>query len=401
MTFPVEASPPVGPLRVVRVIGRLNIGGPAQHVVLLNRGLAELGYETYLVSGALRSGEKSMAYFAERHGQTPIEIPELVTDSYLGPRDVQAVHALVKIIRRVRPHVVHTHTAKAGLIGRLAATLTRTPVVVHTYHGHVMHGYFPSWKSLLLRRIEAGLGLVTDRVIAVSSGVRDDLLRYRVANPSKIDVVPLGLDLTPFERADQHAGELRRELSIGPNTFLVAIVGRIAAVKNHSLFLRATARVAAKHPDTMALVVGDGELRAATEQLARDLGLAERVRFLGWRRDLPCICADANVLVVSSDNEGTPVAAIEAMAAGCPVIATRVGGVPDLITDRQTGTLVPPGEPELLAQALPRSLEHPTETQQWAESAKGPAIQRHTVGSLVGTVDRLYRHLTTQGGART
>ena len=293
-----------------------------------------------------------MAYFAEQHGVPPIQIPELVTDTSVGRRDVRAVRALTRVIRDVRPHIVHTHTAKAGFLGRVAARLARTPVLVHTFHGHVLHGYFPAWKSRLLRGIEVGLGLATDQVIAISPGVRDDLLRYRVAPVSKIEVVPLGLDLTPFERAPEHAGTLRRELNLSADAFVMAIVGRIVPIKTHALFLRAARTVVAKHPETVVLVVGDGDQRAATEQLAAQLDLRPQVLFLGWRRDLPAVYADTDLLVVSSNNEGTPVAAIEAMAARCPVVATRVGGVPDLISDRVTGMLVPPGDPERLAQAL-------------------------------------------------
>ena len=132
-----------------------------------------------------------VAYFAERYGQTPVQVPELVTDTSLGPRDVRAVYSLMKILRKVRPDVVHTHTARAGLVGRLAATLAGTPTLVHTYHGHVLHGYFPVWKNRLLKQMETGLGRLSDRVIAISPAVRDDLLRYGVASPSKIEVVPL------------------------------------------------------------------------------------------------------------------------------------------------------------------------------------------------------------------
>ena len=381
------------PLRVVRVIGRLNIGGPAQHVVLLNQGLTRLGYETHLVGGALRPGEDSMAYFAEQHGVPPIQIPELVTDTSVGRRDVRAVRALTRVIRDVRPHIVHTHTAKAGFLGRVAARLARTPVLVHTFHGHVLHGYFPAWKSRLLRGIEVGLGLATDQVIAISPGVRDDLLRYRVAPVSKIEVVPLGLDLTPFERAPEHAGTLRRELNLSADAFVMAIVGRIVPIKNHALFLRAARTVVAKHPETVVLVVGDGDQRAATEQLAAQLDLRPQVLFLGWRRDLPAVYADTDLLVVSSNNEGTPVAAIEAMAARCPVVATRVGGVPDLISDRVTGMLVPPGDPERLAQALIYARDHPSETERWARLARTQVIERHSVEGMVSAVDRLYRRL--------
>lgn len=176
----------------------------------------------------------------------------------------------------------------------------------------------------------------------------------------------------------------------------MAIVGRIAAIKNHALYLRAASRVAAAYPDMVALVVGDGELRGATEQLAVDLGLERRARFLGWRRDLPRVYADADVLVVSSNNEGTPVAAIEAMAAGCPVVATRVGGVPDLISDFETGMLVPPGDADRLAQALLWVRENPNETRRWAEAARARAVQRHSVPSLVQAMDGLYRRLVSE-----
>ena len=336
-----------------------------------------------------------MAYFAERYGETPLEIPDLVTDSSLRPRDLRALRTLVQVIRSARPHVVHTHTAKAGFVGRVAARLTRTPVVVHTYHGHVLHAYFPEWKNRILRRVEAGLGLLTDRLVAVSSRVRDDLLRHRVAGASKIEVVPLGLDLAPFARSAEHTGQLRQALDVAPDTFVMTIVGRITRIKNHALFLHAAARVVGTHPNTMALVVGDGELRRTMERLARDLGLASHVRFLGWRRDLPVIYADTNVLVVASDNEGTPVAAIEAMAAGCPVVATRVGGVPDLISHRETGTLVPPGDPDTLSRELLFAREHPAETRRWATLARERALDRHRVDVLVDRVDRLYQRLIT------
>ena len=165
--------------------------------------------------------------------------------------------------------------------------------------------------------------------------------------------------------------------------------------RNHALYLRALARVVAAHPDTMALVVGDGDLREDTERLAGELGLGRHVRFLGWRRDLSRIYADSNVLVVSSDNEGTPVAAIEAMAAGCPVVAIRVGGVPDLITDRETGMLVPLGDAEQLANALMWSRENQATVRGWAESARQRVVARHGVSALVDAVDDLYRRLVS------
>jgi glycosyltransferase involved in cell wall biosynthesis len=385
-------------VKIVRVIARLNIGGPAIHVINLTADLDPARFESVLVTGTESRGEGSMLDLARARGVTPVIIPEMVGEATLNRRDLKALVALYRLFRRERPHIVHTHTAKAGVLGRVAARLARVPVVVHTYHGHVLHGYYAPLQSSLLRRAERGLGLVSDRLVTVSERVKGDLVRYEVARPEKIAVIPLGLDLAPFLASPGHRGKLRQELGWSNGERVVGIVGRIFPIKNHRLFLEAAARVAGELDRARFLVVGDGVLRPAMEDYARALGIAHRVVFTGWRRDLPVIYPDLDVLVVSSNNEGTPVSAIEAMAAGCPVVATRVGGLPDLITDGETGRLVEPRDPAALAASILRLLRDPETASRLGETAQATVAERFAVDRLCRDMEGLYVELLAQKG---
>jgi glycosyltransferase involved in cell wall biosynthesis len=380
-------------IKVLRIIARLNIGGPAIHVVLLTAGLDRAHFESSLVSGCENPGEGSMLEYALAHGVQPTIIPQIVGEFSLGPQELKAVMQLYRVIRRQRPHVVHTHTAKAGFVGRLAARLARVPVVVHTFHGHVLQGYYSPLKTHLLRRMERALACITDRIIAVSEQVKRDLVSYGVAPVDDIQVVPLGLELGPFLYGAESRGTFRRELQLNRMEQLVGIVGRIFPIKNHRLFLEAAALVAKEESMVRFVIVGDGMLRPEIERYAHDLGLAHRVIFTGWRRDLPHIYADLDVLAVTSHNEGTPVSAIEAMATGCPVVATRVGGLPDLIQPGETGCLVPPGNALAMAKALLGLLRDP-ETARWLGHAARVAVrERFAAHRLVSDVEHLYVEL--------
>ncbi len=387
---------PLGPddkIKIVRVIGRLNVGGPAIHVVNLSAGLDPSRYEQTLVVGSENPAEGSMMDYASFRSVDPHVIPEIVTAFSLRPRDVKAIAKLYTLIRRQRPHIVHTHTAKAGFVGRLAAYLAGVPLIVHTYHGHVLHGYYGTGKSWMLRKMEQALARITDRLVTVSDQVKQELAAYGVAMPEQISVIPLGFDLEPFLNSHNKRGQFRQELAIGNASRLVGIVGRIFPIKNHRLFLVAAARVAAQEPAARFVIVGDGVLRSVLEQQAKELGIADRVVFTGWRRDLPRIYVDLDVLVVSSDNEGTPVSAIEAMACGCPVVATRVGGLPDLIIDRVTGRLVPPRDPDTLASAVLNLIRSPEATRELGRNAREAVRKRFMVTRLIDDVDQLYSRL--------
>lgn len=377
------------PIRVMRVIARLNVGGPAVHVILLAERLGPPRFASTLVCGQIGPHEGDMSYLARARGVQPVVIPQLGRE--LSPlRDTITLWRLWRLMRAARPHVVHTHTAKAGFVGRVAARLAGVPAVVHTFHGHVFHGYFSPAKTRLFIALERFCARLSSRVLTVSERLKDELVAYGIAPAEKISVVPLGLDLAPFAETPRGAGQLRRELGLSRDAPLVGIVGRLAPIKNHRLFLEAAAQI---EPGAHVAIVGDGELRADLEAQAAALGLADRAHFLGWRRDLPAIYSDLDALVIASDNEGTPVSLIEAMAAGAPVVSTAVGGAPDLIDDGRTGLLVPPGDAPTLAAAINRLLHDPAGARSLAEAARPLALARFGIDRLAADLSALYADL--------
>ena len=379
--------------KIVRVIARLNIGGPSIHVVNLNKGLSPDRFESLLVTGSPNPAEGSMLDYAQENGVQPLAIPEMVGEASLRPRDIKALLRLYRILRMERPQIVHTHTAKAGFLGRLAARLAGVPIIVHTYHGHVLHGYYGPLRNWLLLQMERGLARITDCLVAVSPLVKEDLLAFRVAPPEKISVIPLGFDLDPFFKCRSLKGEFRTELGLSPVIRLVGILGRIVPIKNHRLFLESAAQVAQQESNVRFVIVGDGTLRSEMEGYAQDLGIDDRVIFTGWRRDLLRIYADLDLLVVSSNNEGTPVSAIEAMASGCPVVATQVGGLPDVIEDGKTGYLIPALQPQALATAILDLIRHPEKAEQMGRAAQLSVKDKFSINRLIAETESLYLEL--------
>jgi glycosyltransferase involved in cell wall biosynthesis len=386
-----------GTFRVVRVIARLNIGGPAQHVVNLTRGLSR-AYPTLLVCGSVDDGEEEMADVLAQEGVSVHRIPELGRALRPG-QDIAALFKLVRLLRDVRPEIVHTHTAKAGTLGRLAAVMAGVPHRIHTFHGHTFHGYFHPSITQVFLGIERLLGRATERVIALSDAQAEDLAgRYRVASRRALRVVPLGLDL-PVPGME-NATALRREFreEVGARDLpVVTTVGRLVPVKRHDLFVDAVAALRGKGVEGVFVVVGGGPERERIERSAARAGVADRLRFLGWRRDLARIYAGSDVVALCSDNEGTPVALIEAMAAGVPVVATAVGGVPDVLDGGRLGVLVPPASAPALAEGIETLLAHPTLRADLCARARPAAVARYGVARLLADVAALYDELL-QGG---
>lgn len=379
-------------IRVLRIIARLNVGGPALHATVLTERLDSRRYDSLLIAGTEEPAEGN---YLRLHGK---ELGHLIPLPALGReirgwRDGAALLALVRLMRRVRPHVVHTHTAKAGTLGRLAAYLTGVPVVLHTYHGHVFQGYFSPARSRVFLAIERALARRTDRLLTVSETVRQELLGLGIGRPERFTVLPLGLDLDRFVTCETLAGQLRAELGVGVATPLVGIVARLVPIKAHEVLFEAAATLAAELPEARVLVVGDGERRAELEALADRLGLAGRLRFLGWRRDLDRIYADLDLVALTSRNEGSPVSLIEAMAAGRAVVATRVGGVPDIVEDGVTGCLVASGDARGLAEAIGALLRDPERRQAFGRAGRKRVYPAFGVDRLVADVDRLYTAL--------
>lgn len=337
-------------VKILRVIARLNIGGPAVHVINLCAGLDPQRFETTLVCGGVGQNEGDMGYLAAAAGVHPVLMPAL--QRAIAPlADLAALLQLYKLMRRIRPEIVDTHTFKAGALGRVAAWLAGVPVRVHTFHGHVFQGYGGWLQSALIAWLERGLGRLTTRVFSVSQLVNDDLLARRIVPASKLRVFPVVLDLAPFASAALR-GAFRAELGIAAGVALVGNIGRLVPIKNQALFLQIAALLVQRGFGGKFVLVGDGELRAELEQRARLLQLSDRIYFCGWRRDLAGVLADLDVMVNTSLNEGTPVAIIEAMAARVPVVATSVGGVPDLVIHGSTGFLVPAESAEACADAV-------------------------------------------------
>lgn len=329
----------MGRVKILRVIARLNIGGPAVHVINLCAGLDARHFETTLVCGDVGLHEGDMGYLAVAAGVQPVVMPAL--QRAIAPiTDLVALWQLYKLMRRIRPQIVDTHTFKAGALGRVAAWLAGVPVRLHTFHGHVFQGYGGGLQSMLIVQLERALGRLTTRVFGVSQLVNAELQAHRIVPAAKLQVFPVVLDLAPFATAARR-GAFRAELGIDAGTALVGNIGRLVPIKNQALFLEIAALLVQRGFGGKFVLVGDGELRVELEQRAQALKLADRIYFCGWRRDLAGVLADLNVMVNTSLNEGTPVAIIEAMAARVPVVATAVGGVADLVTHGSTGFLLP------------------------------------------------------------
>jgi glycosyltransferase involved in cell wall biosynthesis len=390
--------------KILRVIARLNMGGPALHVAYLTAGLRERGYDTTLVAGSLARGEDSMAFVADELGVDVVRIDELGRE--ISPlRDLAATLRLARLIRRERPDILHTHTAKAGTVGRVAALLAgrkRPPIVVHTFHGHVLRGYFGPLRSLFFRLLERWLAVRTTALIAVSPQVRDDLVALGVAPRDRFVVIRLGIELDERVAGSRDGRvESRRYLGIPPDRFAVGWIGRMTAVKRTDDVLVAFRRLRERGVDACLCMVGDGPDRAQLERRAHDLGIVKDTLFLGYQEDVAPFYAAFDALVLPSSNEGTPVSAIEALAAGRPVVATRVGGVPDVVQEGEDGFLVEPGATDELADRLAELAGDPALRERMGEAGRARVLPRYAVERLVDDIDRLYRSLLNAGAART
>ena len=327
-------------MKILRIIARLNVGGPARHVVWLTEHLNNDEFESVLIAGTVPAGEESMNYLAEQHGVRPVFIEEMSRE--LSAKDVISLFKIFREIRRQRPDIIHTHTAKAGTVGRSAAFLYRWLAggkvkVVHTFHGHVFHSYYSRSKTRLFLAIERMLArFATDKIVVISPQQLSEINEtFGVGRPEQFEVVRLGIDVAAFDDDGQKRRAFRDELGATDAEIVVGFVGRLTEIKDVSMYLHVAAEVY-KDPAGLRIrfvIAGDGHLRRRLEQEAKELGLGENVIFLGNRTDAESIYAGVDVVALTSLNEGTPLSLIEAMAAGRPVISTRVGGVRDLLGD--------------------------------------------------------------------
>ena len=391
---------PTTPTPVVRIITRLNIGGPSIQATRLTSALDQHGFTTTLIHGRLGEGEGDMSYLIAP-GARAIYIDTLRRP--LSPiHDLRALMRVYREIKSVRPAIVHTHMAKAGLLGRVAAALynatrgasARTRVI-HTYHGHVLEGYFSPLMTKVFITLERLLARASDRIVAISPAIERELRDgFGIGRGDQYRVVPLGFDLSAFAAVDDAARrDARAALEIPAGAKVISTVGRLTAIKQHRLFLDTVTKVAAAQPAALALIAGDGELRAELESYAANLGIADRVRFLGWRRDLATIYAATDVFLLTSRNEGTPVALIEAMATGVPGVSTDVGGVKDVITGDDVGARARDGDADALAAHIVRYFADDALRRQTGQRARAAVLDRYSLDRLVRDINVLYRDL--------
>jgi glycosyltransferase involved in cell wall biosynthesis len=345
-----------------------------------------------------------MDSLAAELGVRPLHVAALRRD--LGIHDVQALAAVARIIRRERPHILHTHAAKGGAIGRLAAALAgraAPPVRVHTFHGHVLTDYFSPRKASAFARVERGLARSTTKLVAVSPEVRDDLVELGVADSSAIEVVPLGFDLSRFdldaEAAERVRAETRARLGIANGARVATLVARFAPIKRVDRFLR-VALLLRDVPDAVFLVVGDGELVSEIRASPEAAALADQVVWAGLQRDMPGVLHASDVVVQTSDNEGTPVTLIEAQAAARAVVSTNVGGVASAVADGTTGRLTAREDETALAAATREFLMDPELAATFGHRGREHVLGRFSLPRLVDDVDRLYRRLLQEAGGR-
>lgn len=364
-------------MRILHVITRLVHGGAQRNTIMCAADQARRGHEVTLVTGTESGPEGSLLEEARRDPYRLVELPALVREP--SPRhDLLAFVALWRLMGREGYDVVHTHTSKAGILGRWAAWLRRVPAVVHTPHGHVFHGYFSPPKAALFKAVERASARVTHRIVTLTEGDLQDHLREGIAPPDRFVTIPSGVALEGF----------RRPAGPSPHGETIGCVARLVEVKGPLDLLEAMAHVAARFPRARLLLVGDGPLRAQVEGRIRDLGLQDRVVLAGRLEDPAPALREMDVFALPSHNEGMGRAAVEAMAAGLPVVATRVGGLPDVVS-ADAGILVPPRDPVALAEALCRLLGDPDLRRRLGDGGRARA-ERFSDRVMFESLERLY-----------
>ena len=338
--------------KVLRILNRLIIGGPLLNASYLTKYLSP-EFETLLVVGEKESHEKDASFITDELGIKPLYLPQMGRS--INPmRDYSAFRRMKDIIRDFKPDIVHTHAAKPGAIGRMAAHQMKVPVIVHTYHGHVFHSYFNAAKTKLILRAERYLAKRSDAIIAISNAQQKELTEdFSIAPKDKFRIIPLGLDLDKFSQDySVKRTKFRDEFKLADDEVAIAIIGRLVPVKNHSLFLEGLQYVLNNTSRKVkAFIVGDGETRQALEAKAKELGILftgekdtnhpHPLVFTSWRSDVDVINAGADIIALTSFNEGTPVSLIEAQAANNPIVSTSVGGISDVVLEGKSGLLSP------------------------------------------------------------
>jgi glycosyltransferase involved in cell wall biosynthesis len=389
--------------RVLRIINRLNLGGPTFNAAYLTKYL-EPEYDTLLVSGMKDDTEESSEFIVENLDVKPLYVPEMYRE--LNPfKDYKSYYRLRKIIEEFKPDIVHTHAAKAGAVGRLAAIHSGVKVIVHTFHGHVFHSYFSPVKTRMFLEIERYLAMRTTKIVVLSEIQRDELVNtFKVAPASKFHIVPLGFDLVKFQTdKEQKRRAFREQYNVADDEIAIGIVGRLVPIKNHRLFINAVKLVAAQTTRKMRVfIIGDGELRSELEKQTAEAGLFNTttktgiVTFTSWIKDIDVSNAGMDIIALTSNNEGTPVSLIEAQASGKPIVSTNVGGIENVVKPGKTALLSPAGDVEGFAENLLKVVQNEELRMQMAEHGPAFVNEIFSYNRLCSDMGALYKALLAQ-----
>lgn len=402
-------------MKILRIIARLNVGGPARHVVWLTEALNDSEFQTTLAAGSVPSGEDDMGYFAQEHNVEPQIIQEMSRE--ISPSDVRSLWKIYRLIKAEKPDIIHTHTAKAGTLGRAAGFLYKWLVpsaligrprkvrIVHTFHGHVFHSYYSPSKTKIFLAIERLLArLATDRIIVISDQQREEIsVKFKVGSPKQFDVIPLGIEVDTLQAHSDARDRVRREIGLGADEIAIGFVGRLTEIKNIPLLLQ-TARLFLDTENTKFFIVGDGHMRDELRSEAKSLGLDDKVIFLGSRKNIAEVYRALDIVALTSLNEGTPLSLIEAMAAGVPVISTGVGGVRDLLGEAveqgdgflicERGIRVDTFVPEDYKNGLQYLIDRKEIRERLAEQGQKFVLANYGKERLISDIKGLYRNLT-------
>lgn len=385
-------------IKILRIINRFNIGGPTYNATFLTRYMSD-EFETVLIGGLPEDGEADSLHILDEYGVKPVLIPELKRNPNLFS-DRKALKKIKTIIKEFKPDIVHTHAAKAGALGRKAAFDCKVPIVVHTFHGHVFHSYFGKIKTEVFRRIEKGLASKSTGIIAISEQQKQELSeKFRIAKKNKIEVIPLGFDLNPFQLdLERKRKETRATFNLTDDQIAIAIIGRLAPIKNHKLFLDSIEIVnslTTKKP--VFFIVGDGETRKEIELQIEKIKTNQTIdiRLTSWIHDIKTFNAGMDVICLTSNNEGTPVSLIEAQACNIPVISTDVGGVKDVVRDNETGFIVAKNNPEKFAEKLLSLIEDEKKRKKMSQNGWSFVKDNFHYQRLVNDMEKYYRKMLT------
>lgn len=375
--------------KVLHIITRLDKGGSAENTFLTVKGLDKEKYDVTLMSGPVEDASQERRAQVEEYGIRYIHLPVLVRNIHMV-YDLIALFKIYRFLAKEKFDVVHTHTSKAGLLGRFAAKLAGTPLVVHTPHGHIFYGYFGRLKTKMFIRLEKLASRMTNKIVALTDGERSDYITHKIAREGKCIVIHSGIELDRYrELTLEEKNKLKKEIGIPEDALVVGTAGRLAPVKGPEFMIKASQYISLESPETYLVFAGDGPLKEDLQTLAKKTGTDKNIVFLGWRDDVPRILSVFDIFLLPSLNEGMGRVLAEAMALGKPIVASNVGGVPDLVIHGKNGYLVPPQNPEELAKYTQLLLEDKDKREKMGRAGKEMA-SGFTHDAMVQKITNLY-----------